>query len=552
MRCACFYLVFNIFFSFNKVIYDSEAKVVEEKTTNVTDAEFYMINYLKDQIKTAKYILETADDNTSITGALVDCWCRLDILGMENNHPLDKMDEVIEELERNVLALEKAAKNSPEEYNRVCKEKFGIDFNAAAVEEFMLQANEYELISQQHAIYDIVCHPEKYRGGHGHAAADQVASYRENAENFLLVCDAMGYSEKDVQAIIDQAVEQFNKTNPKYPYEYAHMGSLQNPDNKYFMAQRKGGGYDVDWGPLAGYAFDILRDKVEADLNKLHNTNSFEEFYKQKTDAYNSQLKEVLGVTNVVDDATGASEEYQGDVASLNNAFMMITMVTTLASGGLGMLATFMKGVGCVARCTSALNTCNNIIRITSGVNKYLSVAGTIAATNPIGFVDQLLSENGMTAEAFASWGEGVLQNGIFMGLGMCASNFAMRFASWYKAGKLAKLCKKGGHKFDDLMNAVKSSPQKFPPNLVKSLKSINRSSMMLQISAETLMDFGFSAACDYAMKGDDYKIGSMDFWMSLAFSINGGFNEKVMRELNTQKAKVEYINKLKITITTQ
>lgn len=557
-----------------KVIFDSEAVDVNKPVSPVTDAEYYMINYLKNQLEVAKDLIESADDDSSITADLVNWWYN-DVSDYEFSK--ENLAEIISEYENNITELERAAEISPEEFRKVCKNKLNIEYDSKKVEEFMLQAQEYDLIAQHFGILHKARHAGLYTAnrdydakdiieGHAvikdsgrHVAVDASAQHREYAKLFIEICQAMGYTQEDIVEIYKETLErynakitEYNKNNNQNLPIITSLGfdKLQaDSENFYLMTQRKDGGYDVAHPDIYPLIFKCLTEKLEEDFvlfydleNNGDNSKTIDNFVDSKSKAYHKNLSEVMGSPDIIDFSKTYSNELREDIAAVNAAYTMITMIATLATGGLSLAANGLKCVTFVARSAKALNVCNKIIKIANYGQKILSVAGTVAMLNPVALIDQMFSEKGMTPEAFCAWSKGVLQNLAFMGVGMAASNFAMRFASWYKAGQLVKFAKNGGSSFDELMNAVKSTPHKFPPDLIKSLNGINRTATLLQISAETFMDCGFSAALNYSLNGEN--LTTYDALMSLAFAINGSFVEKTMREQNTQNAKIEYINK--------
>ena len=530
-----------------KVIIDTKKSIEPEKGSPVTDEQYYMINYLKEQLTNAKAVMEQIENfskDSSFAAGLTNWW--YEITGKEFSR--ENLENLISNLEENVGLLEKAANKSPEEFARVCQEKLGINFDAQKVEDFMIQAQEFSLLQQQMSVLAKARSPRSYIGNRGHAAADAMASYREMCEMFINICQQMGYNEKDIVGIAQEALAEYNKDDSNCNLTSISFDSLQNPDNLYVMATREGGGSDVAPSEFYDLLFKKLSSRIESDMITLYDiggegtsADKVNKFYESKKESYNGNLSAVLGASNVEDMANTYGEELQSGITAVNGFFTTVTMVATFASGGVGFLANVAKGTNLVSKSARALSLCDKAIRVTNGANRFISVAGMVAAANPTTFFDQLFSENGMTADAFCAWGKGVLQNAAFMGSGMLASRQAMKLANCYKSKALVNLFKKGEQSFDDLMNAIKSKPQNFPPDLVKSLNSVSRASTMLQVSAETILDTIYTVSLAFSMQGDDYEFTGEDFLMSLAFAINGGVLQKELAPISDQ-AKARYI----------
>lgn len=146
---------------------------------------------------------------------------------------------------------------------------------------------------------------------------------------------------------------------------------------------------------------------------------------------------------------------------------------------------------------------------------------------------------NGLTGEELVSWGEGVLTNATFMGIGIGSSMLGQYVASLKKTKSLINVFKNAGKSSEDLVKCIKSNPTQFPEDVVTALQQANKKAVMLQISVEASTDILMTFALNKAISDDGFI--PQQVIMSIAFALCGGTIQKQFMPLSTE-AKVKHL----------
>lgn len=200
--------------------------------------------------------------------------------------------------------------------------------------------------------------------------------------------------------------------------------------------------------------------------------------------------------------------------------------------------AKVVKGLQLVDKAKTFVKGAQTLQRISQVASPFIMANMTLRPTE---LLEQLTSKNGMSAEEWKAWGQGVLQNSVYMVAGMGASKLAETGAAMYKTKALVSTLKSAGKSTDEIVAMIKANPVKFPNEIVKSLSKIDNLAKGLQVSTEIALDIGSTILVNKALGNGDLL--PMDVINSIAFAISGGVLQKQFTPLSTE-AKVSFIEK--------
>ena len=161
-------------------------------------------------------------------------------------------------------------------------------------------------------------------------------------------------------------------------------------------------------------------------INKLYKAYGKKDV-KALAEAY--VLKQQQGVANIEMGLNIASMALMvvpgGAVATSGWALKGALLAKHSATG-----AKVVKGLQLVDKAKTFVKGAQTLQRISQVASPFIMANMTLRPTE---LLEQLTSKNGMSAEEWKAWGQGVLENSIYMAAGMGASKIAQNGAAMYK-----------------------------------------------------------------------------------------------------------------------
>lgn len=260
---------------------------------------------------------------------------------------------------------------------------------------------------------------------------------------------------------------------------------------------------------------------------------------KQKKD-YEKSFELAYGKKELKALAESYVLKQQQSVANIEAALNIASMAMMILPGGAAATSGWLLKGATGVRTVKALQTVNTAAKAMQGVQQAISIPLMAQMTlRPTELWEQLSSENGMSQEEWKAWGQGVLQNTVYMAAGMGASKLAETGAAYYKTRALVSTLKQAGKSTDEISAIVKSNPVKFPAEIVQSLNKVDNLAKTLQVSTEVVLDLTSTIAVNKIMGNGDLL--PQDVIMSIGFALSGGVLQKQFMPLTTD-AKVKFL----------
>lgn len=282
------------------------------------------------------------------------------------------------------------------------------------------------------------------------------------------------------------------------------------------------------------------------------------EVLTQKTfDKYQNEYEQAFSKAYGKKDLKALSEKYvmeqQQGVANIEAGLNIASMALMVVPGGAvassgwllkGSVALkasangskIVKTLGLIDKSKQFIKGAQTLQKTSQALSPFIMANITLRPTE---LLEQLTSENGMSAEEWENWGKGVLQNSVYMTLGMGASKIAERAAAMYKTKALVSTLNNAGKSTDEIIAMVKANPVKFPADICKSFKNIDNLAKALQVSSEVALDISSTYLANKAMGNGD--LTQQDWFMSVGFALSGGVLQKQFAPLSTD-AKIKYL----------
>ena len=255
---------------------------------------------------------------------------------------------------------------------------------------------------------------------------------------------------------------------------------------------------------------------------------------------YETSFQTAYGKKELKSLANAYVQKQQQSVANIELALNVGSMAMMIVPGGVAATSGWLLKGATGLRTVKALQTINTVAKTAQGVQQAVSLPLMAQMTlRPTELWEQLSSENGMSSSEWEAWGQGVLQNTVYMAAGMGASKLAEAGAAYYKTRALVSTLKEAGKTADEISAIVKSNPVKFPDDVVKSLNRVDNLAKTLQISSEVALDLTSTIAVNKMMNNGDLL--PQDVIMSIGFALSGGVFQKQFMPLTTD-AKVKFL----------
>lgn len=536
-----------------------------------TQSQADAIDFLKDITTEADSIVKERDKEAGTLSSIVNTWQEI----FNKEYARSTVQKEISKTKQDLTLLEKASKGEPIAYDflgepiiQTFEETFrnarGVEFSEKNIQDCQEKALDYAQVK---------------------TAVEMINKTKENL-SFVTKGDVTSQMspEKASRAIIDafklsgvNSKEEINKTLKDINEKYKDHPDVKKYGGDFRIAKNKQGKYVIYRTAQNGYPAEATNEELKLIANELSTRldkslatalgveynenatpeelsiltqNTLEQFQK----VYENSFKKAYGKK----DLKVLSEQYvqkqQQGVANIEMGLNIVSMAMMVVPGGAvasskwalkGSLA--LKGSVSGAKVVKGLSLVDNAkkgVRIAQDLQKAQQVLSPVIMANmtlrPTELLEQLTSENGMSTDEWQAWGEGVLQNTVYMSAGMGVSKIAEQGAALYKTKALVNTLKQAGKSTDEIAAMVKSNPVKFPNDIVKSFKKIDTLAKTLQVSNEVALDISSTYLLNKVMGNGD--VTKQDWINSVAFAISGGVLQKQFAHLDTE-SKVKYIH---------
>lgn len=539
-------------------------------TLTQTQSQADAINFLKDITTEADTIVTERDKESGAISSVINTWQEV----FNKEYAKSTVKKEISKTKQDLIQLEKASKGEPIAYDFLGNPKVstfeetfrstrGVEFNEKNIQDCQEKAQDYAQVK---------------------TAVEMINKTKENL-SFATKGDVTSQMNPEIasKAIIEafklagvNSKEEINKTLKDINEKYKNHPDVKKYGGDFRLSKNKQGKYVIYRTDKSGYPAEatneelkLIAKEMSTRLDKSLATALGE--YKENATAeelsaltqntlerYQKDYEESFKKAYGKKDLKVLSEEYvqkqQQGVANiemgLNIALMALMVVpggAVATSGWALKSAVALKGTTTGAKVVKGLKLVDKAkqgVKLAQTLQKAQQVASPVIMANmtlrPTELLEQLSSENGMSEEEWQAWGEGVLQNSVYMAAGMGASKIAEQGSALYKTKALVNTLKKAGKSADEISAMVKANPVKFPNDIVKSFKKIDTLAKTLQVSSEVALDISSTYLLNKVMGNGD--VTKQDWVNSVAFAISGGVLQKQFAHLNTE-SKVKYIH---------
>lgn len=405
-----------------------------------------------------------------------------------------------------------------------------------------------------------------------HYTAGTVDAAMDTTGASKTIYDIFKTSGVDHSTYMNQALAQIGKKYKDHPdvkkyggeFQFEQEnGKIKNPPT---LLRRAGNG---TMQPVTTEGLRVIAKELTQNLNTAYanalgaeipqgSTNEqIEKIAQGKYDQYQKEYENSFATAYGKKDLKALSERYiaeqQKGVENIEMGINIASMAMMVVPGGavatanLGLrgalVAKNSATLGNVAKGLSLVDKARKGVvgaqKLASATQKLSPVIMGNMIARPVYLADQLMSENGMSADEWEQWGVGVLQSSAYMALGMGSGKLAEQGAAMYKTKALVNTLKQSGKSADEIAAMIKANPVKFPKDIVQSFGKINTTAKALQIPTEVALDLGSTYAMNKALNNGELQ--TQDWVNSLMFAINGGVLQKQFMPL-TKDAKADFL----------
>ena len=524
-------------------------------TVQPTLIQLFAMNFLKNIMLEGNAIVSERDKEAGVMSRFVNLWQE----NFNEEYSQSHVKKSLSKTQHDLQVMEKAAKGEPIGYNflgepiyqtfeEVFKSKRGVEFNPENIADCAEKSQTYakvkttvEMVNKTKAILATT-------------TKGDVKSQMSPEESSKAIIQAFKLAGVTSTKEINKTLADINEKYKGHPDVLKYGGNFRinkNKQGEYVIYRTDKNGYPAEATNeelrLIANEMSQRLDRTLADAIGVEYSNSAtpeevvsltEKKLKEYQDIYEKSFKKAYGSK----DLKILSEEYvakqQQGVANievginiLSTALMILPPVAVAARG---------TALGAKLGLASKASLGGKIVQGLETAQKVSAPLVMAAMTlRPTELLEQILSQNGMSAEEWKAWGIGVLQNSVYMTTGMKVSQLAEQGAAIYKTKALVNTLKKAGKSTDEIIAMVKANPVKFPDDIVKSFKSIDKLAKALQVTSEVALDISSTYFLNMAMSNGDIQM--QDWISSIAFAISGGVLQKQFAHLTTE-AKVQYL----------
>ena len=547
---------------FGSGFYQEKNKGLELEHTNKgyatmqpTLIQLFSMNFLKNILVEGNAIVSERDKEAGVMSGLVNLWQEKFNEEYSKSHVRKSLFKTQQDLQQ----MEKAAKGEPistnflgepiyQTFEENFKSRRGVEFNAENIADCAEKSQTYAQIKTTVEMVN------KTKESLEVATKGDVASQMSPEESSKAIIQAFKLAGVTSVNEINKTLADINEKYKDHPDVLKYGGDFRinkNKQGEYVIYRTDKSGYpaeatneelrlianemsqrlDKTLADALGveYSKDTPPEKMASLTQKKlkEYQDIYEESFKK---AYGSRDLKILSEEYVAKQQQGVANIEMG-INLLSTALMILPPVAVAARG---------TALGAKLGLASKASIGGKIVQGLETAQKVSAPIVMAAMTlRPTELLEQILSKNGMSSEEWEAWGIGVLQNSVYMATGMKVSQLAEQGAAMYKTKALVNTLKKAGKSTDEIISMVKANPVKFPEDIVKSFKSIDKLAKTLQVTSEAALDISSTYFLNMAMNNGDLQM--QDWLSSIAFAISGGVLQKQFAPLTTE-AKVQYL----------
>ncbi len=536
-------------------------------TQSQTDA----INFLKDITNEADAIVKEQDKESGVLSSVVNTWQEL----FNKEYAKSTVKKELSKTQQDIALLEKSSKGEPISYDflgnpkvSTFEESFrntrGVEFNEKNIQDCQEKAQDY---AQVKTAVEMI---NKTKENLSFSTKGDVTSQMNPDKASRAIIDAFKLAGINSKEEINKTLKDINEKYKEHPDVKKYGGDFRlskNKQGKYVIYRTDKSGYPaeatneelkliakemstrLDKSLATALGVEYKENATSEELSTL-TQNTLEKYQKE----YEASFSKAFGKKDLKILSEHYVQNQQQGVANIEMGLNIASMALMVVPGGAvatsgwalkGAVALkstttgakVVKGLGLVDKAKKGVKLAQNLQKVQKATSPVIMANMTLRPTE---LFEQLSSENGMSAEEWQAWGEGVLQNSVYMTAGMGASKIAEQGAAIYKTKALVNTLKKAGKSSDEISAMVKANPVKFPNDIVKSFKKVDTLAKTLQVSSEVALDISSTYLVNKVMGNGD--VTKQDWINSVAFAISGGVLQKQFAHLNTE-SKVKYIH---------
>ena len=474
------------------------------KTTNTypeiqpTESQSEAINFLKDITSDAETTFKNREDEAGALSVVVNTWQEV----FNKQYAKSTVKKELQTAKEDLRYLEQASKgqigytdflgnNHIRSFEDVFKQRRGVKFNEQAVADCTQKAEQFaaiktsvEMINQTKQIL-------------GYTTKGDVHSQMNPQEASSAIVKAFKLSGIN-------SLDEINKTLQDIEQKYKNHPDIQKYGGNFKFAKNKQGQYVIYRIAKNGYPAEATNEQLRVIAKEMglrldkalatalgveYSENATPEemanLTQQTFDKYQKEYEDSFAKAYGKKDVKALAEAYvlkqQQGVANIEMGLNIASMALMVIPGGAvatsgwalkGALlakhsatgAKVVKGLQLVDKAKTFVKGAQTLQRISQVASPFIMANMTLRPTE---LLEQLTSKNGMSAEEWKAWGQGVLQNSVYMAAGMGASKLAETGAAYYKTRALVSTLKEAGKSADEISAIVKSNPVFFHNSII-------------------------------------------------------------------------------------
>lgn len=527
-----------------------------------TEAQLDAINFLKEIITHADTNVKEREKEAGPISSVVNFFQEKFNEEYSKSHvkgeiTKSKADLILLEAAANGEALDYGFLIDPikQSFEKTFKDRRGVDFSEENINNCIQKAHEFAQIK---TIYDMI---NTVKESLSATTLGDVKSQMNPQKSTAAIIKAFQMSGINSVSEINKTLADIENQYKNHPDIIKYGGNFRlekNNKGQYVIMRTTPNGRNVE---ATNEELKIIASEMGARLDKTF-TRALggeytedttpeeikllaEETFNKYQKEYEDSFKKAFGGK----DLKILSEEYihqqQQGVAYFEMGLNMLGMALMIVPGGAaattGWALKAANGLSSGSKIVKGLQVADKVAKGMQGAQKIAAPFVMAGMTlRPTELIEQIFSENGMSPEEWGNWGKSVLQNTIYMTVGMGVSKLAESGAAMYKTKALVDTLKQSGKNADEIALMVKSNPVNFPSDIVKSFKKIDNLAKALQVSQEAALDIGSTILLNKVMNNGDLL--PIDVINSITFAISGGVLQKQFQHLNTE-SKIKYIH---------
>ena len=538
--------------------------------TQLTEVQDEAINFLKDLTGEAETTFQNRENEAGTLSAVVNTWQEV----FNKQYAKSTLKKELQMAKTDLHLLEQAGKGQLgytdfvgnthiRSFEDVFKSSRGVRFDEKAIADCSEKAEQFAAIKTS---VEMINQTKQMLGYTTKGDVHSQMNLHEASKSIIKAFQLSGINSLEEMNKTLQDIEQKYKNHPDIK-EYGGDFKIEKDNKGRYVIKRTATGGSRAEAPIEqlriiAKEMGIRLDKALAtalgiEYSENATAKEMANLTQQTYDKYQKEYESSFAKAYGKKDVKALSEAYvlkqQQGVANIEMGLNIASMALMVVPGGAvaasgwalkGALvakhtatgAKIVKGLNLVGKAKTFVKGAQTLQKISQAASPFIMANMTLRPTE---LLEQLTSKNGMSAEEWKAWGEGILQNSIYMAAGIGAGKLAETGAAMYKTKALVSTLKSAGKSTDEILAMIKANPVKFPKEIVKSLNKVDNLAKTLQVTSEVALDIGSTILVNKALGNGE--VLKQDVINSIAFAISGGVLQKQFAPLSTQ-AKVSFI----------